>query len=418
MLSIQDLDRCFPRYRAFEPEVPVWDLTPGLGGCFHRFFDTSPISPSGRFLAVTRFADERRMPLPGEPAEVVLVDLETGRHRVVAETFGWDTQLGAQAQWGKDDRELFFNDMDVRAWRPYGVRFDPATGDRRRLDGTVYMVSPDGTQALSPCLLRTGLTQAGYGVLAPDRAVPRNRGAAGDDGVYVTDTASGRCRLLLSFARIAAAVWTAPRFEAGDWYGFHVKWNPRGTRIMAVGRWVSRQGKNVRPSLITASADGDRIALAVPDTEWADKGGHHPNWCPDGDHVLMNLRIDGPDTPMRFVSARWDGSGLAALHGDILGSGHPSLHPDGHHVVTDCYPQEKPAFGDGTTPIRWADLRTGEVRPIVRVRTVPEFSGPKKERRVDPHPAWDRSWGFVAFNGCPRNVRSVFLADVRSLLAS
>ena len=48
-------DSVFPAYTGFEPRVPVHCVTPGLPGCIHRFYDSSPFSPSGRYLAVTRF---------------------------------------------------------------------------------------------------------------------------------------------------------------------------------------------------------------------------------------------------------------------------------------------------------------------------------------------------------------------------
>ncbi|MDH7570762.1 MAG: hypothetical protein QHJ73_14370, partial [Armatimonadota bacterium] len=147
----------FPPYTGFDPLAPVYCATPQLDGCFHRFFDTSPFSPSGRYLALTRLPFEDRLPRPGDTAEVVLVDLHTGESRVVAHTRGWDTQLGAQAQWGANDQQLFFNDMDTRRWRPFAVLTNPETGERRALEGTVYMASPDGRQLASPCLLRTGL---------------------------------------------------------------------------------------------------------------------------------------------------------------------------------------------------------------------------------------------------------------------
>lgn len=106
-----DLSDDFPRYTAFDPLVPVWCVTPNTGRTIHRFFDTSPFSPSGRYLALTRLPFEDRLPQPGDVAEVVRTDLETGEECVVAETQGWDTQLGAQAQWGADDTQLFFNDV-------------------------------------------------------------------------------------------------------------------------------------------------------------------------------------------------------------------------------------------------------------------------------------------------------------------
>jgi hypothetical protein len=154
------IDDHFQRYTAYDPMVPVWIVTPDLNGCIHRFFDASSISPSGRYVGVFRLPSERQLPKPGDVGDIVVIDLETGEQSVVAKSRGWDTQLGAQVQWGATDEELFFNDMDTDAWRPFGVKFNPLTGERFEMDGTVYMVSRDGKQALSPCLLRTGATQA------------------------------------------------------------------------------------------------------------------------------------------------------------------------------------------------------------------------------------------------------------------
>ena len=103
-----------PRYTAFEPEVPVWCVTPDVDGCVHRFFDASSISPSGRYAGLTRFRVEDRLVEPGDAADIVLVDLESG---VQAETRGFDTQL-------------FFNDVDINNDPPYPgprreLRIDP-----------------------------------------------------------------------------------------------------------------------------------------------------------------------------------------------------------------------------------------------------------------------------------------------------
>jgi len=413
-----DLSYRFPRYTEYDPAVPVWCVTPGEGRAFHRFFDTSPISPSGRFVAFTRMPAEDRLPEPGEAAEVMLVSLTTGEEAVVAETRGWDTQLGAQAQWGADDTELFFNDMAPATWRPFGVRLDPLTGRWSKLDGTVYMVSRDGRTAASPCLLRTSLTQAGYGVVAPPEHVPRNHGAADDDGVYVTDTRTGQCRLLASFARIVEEA--EPRLDpaayaGGTFYGAHVKWTRDGRRLMLVLRWLPDDGGPRRAHVVTMNADGSAIRIAIPADQWA-KGGHHPDWCPDGEHVMMNLKLDGHT--LRLVRARTDGTGLATMTDAVLGSGHPSLHPDGRHVVPDAYPGEPVAFGDGTTPIRLIDLAEGTATDLVRIRTVPPVSGPNNELRVDPHPAWDREHRRVAFNACPDGTRRVYVADLGGILGA
>jgi Tol biopolymer transport system component len=375
---------------------------------FHRFFDTSPISPSGRYVALTRIPHEDRLPRPGDVAQIVLVDLETAEERVVAETRGWDTQLGAQAQWGKDDTQLFFNDVDTATWTAFGIVMDPLAGTFRRMQGTVYMVSRDGRWAASPCLLRTSRTQAGYGIIVPAERVPLNKGAADDDGLYLNDVATGRCELLVSFADIVKAALDPKEYPGGAFYGFHVKWTPKGDRLMLVLRWLSdaRKRKN---NVITMKADGSDIHVAIPASEWG-KGGHHPDWCPGGQHVMMNLKLDGKT--LRLVRARYDGSGLEPMTEAVLGSGHPSLHVNGRHVVTDSYPREKVAFGDGTVPIRLIDIKAGTATTLARIRTVPPWSGPKNELRVDPHPAWSRDYRLVAFNACPDGTRRVYVADL------
>ena len=103
----------FPRYTEYDPLVPVVCVTPDLPGCIHRFFDTSPISPSGRYLAVFQMPFEDRRPEPGEWAGSVLSIWRRREARVVAETCGWEPQMGANINWGGSDHELFFNDVDT-----------------------------------------------------------------------------------------------------------------------------------------------------------------------------------------------------------------------------------------------------------------------------------------------------------------
>ena len=402
----------FPTYTEHAPTVPVWCATPRTGGCIHRFFDTSPFSPSGRYLALTRLPYEDRVPSPGDQAEVVLVDLHEGTEEVVARTSGWDTQLGAQTQWGVDDSQLFYNDLDTVNWIPFGVKLNPETGERKDLEGTVYMVSPDGRLAASPSFLKMGITQLGYGVITPPDQVAPNHWASEDDGIFVTDTDMGQTELLVSLRRIVESAEPSIDPEAyreGDFYGFHVKWNCRGDRLMFVLRWVPRNGGKMRHDLITLNADGTDICVAVPDTVWG-KGGHHPNWSPDGDGVTINLKLDGQT--LRLASTDHVGNNLSPMTEAVLGSGHPTLHPNGRNVLTDVYLHEGLAYGDGTTPIRWIDIEEGREETLVRINNNPPFPGPRKELRIDPHPAWDRSFRWIAFNGCENGLRRVYVADL------
>ena len=414
----------FPRYTAYDPKIPIWCVTPRRRGCLHRFFDTSPISPSGRYLAVFQMPFEDRAPKPGERGGIVLVDLETGEDRLVAETAGWEPQMGANINWGASDRELFFNDVDTATWRPFAWKLDPLGGERHRMEGTVYHASPDGRWLISANLATMRLTQTGYGVVVPDDRVRRNPGPVADDGFFLTDTSTGARRLLLStrdaFAKADPPI-LEPAPERCEIYGFHGKFNPQGDRLMLSFRWYEPRGApvfnafgrrdiRVRFAWVTCRPDGGELHCAIGPEQW-EKGGHHGTWFPDGRRISMNLNIDREG--LRFVQADFDGRNLRKMLDRVTGSGHPTVSPDGCHLLTDAYAWEPVAYGDGAVPLRWISLADGTETALARIPTNPREA--RGVLRLDPHPAWDRTGRWVAFNGFADGTRRVFLADMAGL---
>jgi hypothetical protein len=310
---------------------------------------------------------------------------------------------------------------------PFGVKMNPASGEKQKLDGTVYDISPDGKWAVSTCLRRIGATQAGYGVIVPKETVPVNKGVVDDDGVYVTNTETGESQMVASYKKIideAIPKIDVSRYGPGDFYGFHTKWNAQSDRIMLVLRYMPHNDKKRRPMLITMTRTGEDIRVAIPASEWADKGGNHPNWHPDGEHVIMNLDIEGLDKDRedwRYVKARYDGTGLQEFTTVPANHGHPSIHPDGRFMISDVYPREADAFGDGTVPLHFVDLQKHERQTLLRMDSVTRFfdddMNTAKEMRVDFHPAWDRSsYTRAAINGVLDGTRRVFVVDLSGVM--
>jgi Tol biopolymer transport system component len=434
---------CLNPYPGYKPEVPVYAVTDGTAPTIHRFYDTSPISPSGDLIALTELPFEDRLPVPGDKARVVVIHIKSGEKVYSSETAAWDTQVGAHVQWGRTDHELYFNRMSDE-WRTYGVRCDIYSGEETSLTAPVYMISPDGLLSLSPDNDKLGLVQAGYGSVVPDLDSRRNLGAPKDDGVFITDLTSGETKLLVSLKQVRDAFpGTLAAFDnvPGGFYVFHVKWSPDQQRIMFLLRWVAANetARRTKNYLITCSKDGDDLHMPITHERWV--GGHHPNWCPNSTDIVMNLRFPvGPRflrrvaalvekvarkakirgtskmNALRFALFDYKGENLRKVAPSCLGSGHPTLSPDGRFLVSDAYVNEPVARPNGVVPIRWIDLNSGHSRDIVFIGCKPEFSGPNHEMRVDPHPAWDRSGKILAFNGCPKGTRQVFVADVTSLL--
>jgi len=403
--------RRFPEWPAAVRDVRVVRLSNGR--TIHRFFDTSPISPSGRYVALFRFPREDGPPRAGETGDVILVDLETGQERVVAQSRGYEMQVGANVQWGKTDHELYFNDVDPAAWRAFAVQLDPLTGSLRRLGGTVFMVSPDGTRLASHNLITSRRAQVGYGVVVPDGEMPPRVGGPTDaDGITITDVLTGGSRLIASTRQIYEKTVPSikiPHPEDYQYFCFQAKWNPQGTRLMTSVQWAPLHGGKRRRAVITMRPDGSDLRTAVTPEQWG-RGGHHMNWMPDGEHLSMNLNVEG-GRGLAIIRVSADGTGMSVLFRP--GSGHPSQQPRGlPFYVTDAYPDEPVAAGDGTSPLRFLDIARGVERTILQIYV----SMTAGEMRVDPHPAWDRTGRYVAFNGFVGGTRNVFLADLGPLL--
>lgn len=402
----------FPSYDRYSPRRPAFLVTPDRRGCFHRFFDTSPFSPSGRYAVLLQAPFEDRINRPGEAATVVVVDLETGEDHDVGTTHGWEFQMGANLQWGTNDETLLFNDVDTAGWTSHGVRLSWRTGERATFPRGIYHASPDGRMAAvtNPVAMRR--TQNGYGVLVPDELVPCNRGLSEDDGLFIADVAGGAINLVAPIRKLV--VDGVPKEEREDYaamenYAFHCKWNPPGDRLMVTIRrkpaghpqpFAVRDHKTMWFDVFTCRPDGSDIHRAVPWTEWK-KGGHHTTFFPDGGRLSMNVNLRGQG--MVLMQVNYDGSDYRPITESVPGSGHPTFHSDTRHMLTDTYANELPALRpagvpDDHNPIRWIDVDAGTDEQLLWIPTLTPHQKQESVLRVDPHPAWSRDYRMAMVN--------------------
>jgi hypothetical protein len=416
LISIHELDRVFPRYQRYDPEVPVWCLTPEHPGVFHRFFDTWPISPSGKYLVALKLPNENRTPEPGQVAEVVLVDLATGAVTTIGETRGWEGQMGANQQWAGDDDHVVFNDVDPVDWSVHAVILNHRTGERRRVPGGVYHVSSDGRYAACAELKAMRRTQTGYGVLVPEDHVPRHQGAPRDSGLIVFDLATGERHTVISLSQLLES---SPDHGFGDpgqgeFYGFHAKWSPTGDRLIFTVRWhdgtspepFDAIARHLRFAVFTLKPDGTDPVCAVPAKYW-DRPGHHVQWTPDGQSLTMNLDLG---EGLQFVKFPERGGEPEVLAGGQRGSGHPTLVRGGRKIITDAYAHESISQPEGICPLRWVDPASDKTLVQMPCRTPAQvFDG---SLRLDMHPVVDPSERWVVFNGFADGTRRVYLAEL------
>lgn len=413
-------------------------ISDGKRPSVHRFYDTPAISPSGRYVAYTTFMSDEILPKPGDIALVHVKDIETGATIFEYETCAWDTQLGAQVQWGKSDKVLLFNDMDKKEWQPFGLKVDPQTGNKSSLEAPIYMADQSGTWAISPCLKRISLTQRGYGVIVPKDQIPLYSVPSQQDGVFQTSLIDGTSKLLISTYEIVAKLPEISKETKGlngDFVIFHTKWSPDSEKIMIVLRFAN-SSRRALTWLIVYNLKNEKFKVVLKPEEWI--GGHHPNWCPDSEHIVMNVvmplhrnyvrniiskffkiadrlgaRLPNPGAELRLVKISCDRSSIELINKNAIGSGHPSFHPTLQGLITDAYEHEKVSYANGYAPIRWITHENEFELLQVKVKT--KFNGPQNVWRIDPHPSWSREGDKFTFNGTHNGVRSVFLANFKNI---
>jgi len=404
--------------------APITQVTPDDGHYVITYFDVTPWSPSQRYLAVTKVPELTRMPVMGDTAEVCVIDLKKQTIRSVYETKHWGYQTGANNNWGPTDRYLYTNDLiDGKG---VCVRLDLETGEHKAFAGPMYHIAPDGSSVVGFPPKYRSITQLGYGM------PPKNYeelpslpvGAATDEGVWKTDLATNEKRLLVSIADLVDKVPEPPPKENGTWYLWHTKYNPQGTRILQVLRCLfpSEWQENPlikpdgHPMVLAFDSNGENIWYTSPDFKiWQGSGGH-PNWHPDGEHILRHLRVE--DGTKRFFLFKYDGSTMEKLSDKIVASGHPSYEKSGRYIVTDDTEKNK----DESTMdvlVRLIDTKTEEERLVCKLPTIFwENKYPHKLFELDGHPVWNRDTDKILLQAAPTPTknRQLYMIDMAHLI--
>jgi hypothetical protein len=402
------LDEHFERYDEGASAVPTWILTPSHVSTIHRFFDSSPMSPSGRFIAVTRIPDvfkER----PGQegvaPSTVILLDLQNGEETSIEHTKAYGAQLGAQVQWGKTDAELYYNiqnnkktsisgECGTHDMAVHGSIENITTKTRRKLSCPIYHVSPDGRKAVTPNMGKIKETQYGYGADYVKCAVRDYTNLEEDepvDGIYVSNVNANICQQIISLKELGTI---AKIDEDRPLYGFHTKWSPDSQYLMVVLRSLEKEegilswltGKTVRRQHLFVLRPNDdneydvKHVVSWGSDAYSSSGGsdalsslhgdgNHPNWVQGetADSILkyhkisMNHRAgitndavknQGFQVVVYDIDALFSDTTHAKVQPRVIssrGSGHPTVYADSltgtaKYILTDAYAKESGFF--------------------------------------------------------------------------
>ncbi|MFN7933950.1 MAG: hypothetical protein U0R19_11510 [Bryobacteraceae bacterium] len=387
-------------------DVEITQLTHGPN---HHYFGyighvrNTPWNGNDRYMALLRTTFQDHMPAPHEAADVVLVDTKNNNKiQAVEKSHAWNPQQGTMFYWNPDqpDTQLIFNDRDLKTNRVFTVLYDIAK--KKRIREFKYDDTPFGNGGVA----QNGKFFLGlnYGRMARLRPVTGYPGAYDwnpktaapkDDGIFIVEIATGKKRLLVSFAQLADAIAPSrPDVVGKELFINHSLWNRDGNRIYfyARGNFEKPGSVNVPFSIWP---DGSHLTMH---TQFV---GGHPEW-EFGPHVIGSVKD-------RQVLYDVDKKELVGQLGtpEIFPKpeGDVSLSHDGKWFVNG-YKQGKENFYVVFRRSDGAYVRTGGL-------PIDDWSG---DLRCDPAPCWNRANDQIAVPAIANDAgrtRQTFLLRIR-----
>ena len=385
-----------------DPEKKPGELSPGLAvrqitsGPRHHFFGyighvgTIPWNANGRLIVALRTSFQDHMPGPDEAADIVLLDTQSAYAvRKIDETRGWNPQQGTMLYWNPQaaETQFFFNDRDRKTGRIFTVLFDverPARVREYRFDDSPIAnsgVSQRGGSFLAINYARLARLRpvTGYAE-APDWTAGVAHPA--DDGIFRVDVASGEKTLLVSYAKLRAALSpTHPFVKDTPLFINHTLWNRDGTRIFFFARGGWRQDlqpgeKRINQPFLVNPDGTDLVPLK-------DHIGGHPEWGL-GPHMIGALGEDQVvyDTVHQRVASILGSQEIFPRPGGDI-----ALSPDACWLVN--------GYREGGSN-RYVLLRLADGL-LLRTPVFDQHGWTRGDLRNDPAPLWNREGTQVLF---------------------
>lgn len=291
-----DLSIVFPKYKEFYPQVPLRDVTSTMDRTIRSSLLRSPLTPSGWYLGQTRLPYGDRLPRRGIEDEIFILDIETGESKIVAKTNRWDSQFDPGEQWGVSENELVFINLALVIRDLFRAVIDNLMGNECKLEGTNYFDSTDGKHAISPCLKRIEVAQQGFIVAVSKEFITENIEESTENGIFIKDIRSGKGHFFIPIEEIcqnAKPVIPVEEKSGEDFYCFHVRWIYYNSKAMLVLRWIPRDKviQKMRSWLMSVNYEVENVRVFLS-SDICEQGGHHQNWSPTEDQILLNLRVN------------------------------------------------------------------------------------------------------------------------------
>lgn len=368
----------------------------------------TPWSGDGRYMVLLRTGFQDRMPEPGEPADIVLLDTQDDYNvEKVGETRAWNFQQGTMLYWNPEapNTQFFFNDRDPDTHAVFCVLYDIAKRERvREYRFDDVHIGNSGVAQRGGSFLAIN-----YGRLGRLRPVTGYPGALdttaeekhpANDGIFKVDVTTGVRTLLVSYRRLADEIRAIhPQVADMGLFINHSLWSRENDQVLCYirGGWDKSGTKKTRIDVpFTMDSAGNQLNIPLKHF------GGHPEWAPggfiigaiDGRQVLFDPKTnDVTDTIGTLES-------IPRPRDDIALSPNGRWLANGHRF-------------EGRDRYTFIEMDTGDHIHSPLFDFEPYRSG---TLRIDPAPCWNRDGTAIAVPAlAPDGTRQTFVIGPLSL---
>ncbi len=392
MVQAHDIERVFVK-------ILPRKLTKGPKYHWFGYYDKLQFDPTGRFVLCMEVDFEGRSPTPADSVEVGMMDLaDDNRWITLGRSTAWCWQQGCMLQWipGSTD-EIIYNDRLGEGFCAHIVNV--TTGKRRTIPFPVYALSPDGQRALGLDFIRTGRLRPGYGYAGNDPTISDN--APENAGIYQIDLNTGKYRLIISIAQMAAIPCETHAPGSQHWFN-HILFNPDGSRFIFLHRCNDSNGV-ISTRAVTANPDGGDMRILQNGGKFS-----HFIWR-DPQSILAWARPGDVESPHCYLFDELTKKVQLVGPHAIMKDTHCTYLPGGEWIVNDaCVSPD-----DRNQPLYLYHAESGTRIDLGTFNSPPEYD---HDQRCDLHPRHSRDGRYLTIDS-PHDGdgRQLYMLDISEI---
>ena len=231
---------------------------------FFGYYDKPSLNKDNTKLLTHRVAFDGRDVQDGDIAEVGYIDLEKNKFIKIDETLAWNWQQGSQLQWlpPEYDNKIIYNSIKDNKF--VSIIYDLNTKEKKIIPFPIYVVHPNGKEALGVNYERHYWCRHGYNY-QNIKNKKWDKPYHEEDGIFKIDLENGEVERIINIVDIINTDKLNEFEYCNNWLEY-MMYNPNGDRFMFFHRWA-KDGVDLTRLYIANSNDGKEL-INFPDIKF------------------------------------------------------------------------------------------------------------------------------------------------------